>query len=72
MTEEELKVLVVCVNIRVYYDALDKGIINIPAGKYLVADAGYSSIDGLLLPYPGVRYHLKEWSQGNDRYKLLI
>lgn len=36
-----------------------------PAGKYLLADAGFGTCDALLIPYRGVRYHLKEWRQAN-------
>ena len=35
---------------------------RIPDGKYLLADAGFGSSDVLLVPYRGVRYHLKEWN----------
>ena len=35
----------------------------IPEGKYLLADAGFSLSGTLLVPYQGVRYHLKEWRQ---------
>jgi len=36
-----------------------------PPGKYLLADAGFGTCDALLVPYRGVRYHLKEWRQAN-------
>ena len=39
----------------------------IPEGKYLLADAGFGGSDVLLVPYCGVRYHLKEWRQTNLR-----
>ncbi|KAL5576292.1 hypothetical protein UlMin_017991 [Ulmus minor] len=48
---------------RVIKDALlreDKLII--PKGKYYLVDAGYMLRSGLLTPYRGVRYHLKEYS----------
>ena len=45
---------------RVLKDAMDgKGFV-IPVGKYWLGDAGYSNSDHLLVPYKGVRYHLKE------------
>ena len=40
---------------------------SIPKGKYYLADAGYVLSDELLLPYSGVRYHLREWEVGNRR-----
>ncbi len=33
---------------------------TIPNGIYFLADAGYSNCERLLMPYVGVRYHLKE------------
>ncbi|KAK9034396.1 hypothetical protein V6N11_050563 [Hibiscus sabdariffa] len=35
---------------------------NIPEGKYYLADAGYGIRNGIISPYRGVRYHLKEFS----------
>lgn len=40
----------------------------IPPGRYYLADAGFPLCDALLVPYRGVRYHLKEWEQANLRY----
>lgn len=37
--------------------------LRIPEGRYLLADTGFGSCDALLVPYRGVRYHLKEWRQ---------
>ncbi|EJD45179.1 transposase [Auricularia subglabra TFB-10046 SS5] len=34
---------------------------TIPPGRCYVADAGFPSCDELLVPYRGVRYHLREW-----------
>lgn len=42
----------------------------IPEGKYYLADAGFPSCDTLLVPYRGVRYHLKEWGRSNQKYAL--
>ena len=39
----------------------------VPKGKYLLANAGFGGSDTLLVPYRGVRYHLKEWRQTNLR-----
>ena len=36
----------------------------IPNGKYYLADAGFPQCDNLMVPYRGVRYHLKE--EGDD------
>src|SRR5215469_9357825 len=33
---------------------------RIPRGKFYLADAGFGGCDELLVPYRGVRYHLKE------------
>lgn len=40
----------------------------IPEGYYYLADAGFGSCDTLLTLYQGVRYHLREWAQGNQKY----
>ena len=45
---------------------------TIPEGRYYLADAGYANCDALLVPYRGVRYHLKEWGQASERYPLTI
>jgi hypothetical protein len=34
----------------------------VPLWKYYLADAGFPHCDVLLIPYRGVRYHLKEWA----------
>jgi len=52
---------------RVYEDALSNGL-DIPHGKYYLADAGYPSCNELLIPYRGKRYHLAEWGHANIRY----
>ncbi|CAO2201993.1 unnamed protein product, partial [Urochloa humidicola] len=38
--------------------------IPMPEGKYYLADAGYAARPGILPPYRGVRYHLKEYEGG--------
>ena len=39
----------------------------VPKGCYYLADAGFPSCDVLLVPYHGVRYHLREWGAANQR-----
>ncbi|KAF7349567.1 putative nuclease HARBI1-like protein [Mycena sanguinolenta] len=39
----------------------------LPPGCYYLADAAFPNCDMLMTPYRGVRYHLKEWKQGNQR-----
>ncbi|KAF7370409.1 putative nuclease HARBI1-like protein [Mycena sanguinolenta] len=39
----------------------------LPAGRYYLADAAFPNCDMLMTPYRGIRYHLKEWKQGNQR-----
>ena len=41
---------------------------EIPPGTYYLGDAGFPLCDVLLVPYRGVRYHLKEWAQSGQRY----
>lgn len=41
--------------------------LNIPPGKYYLADAGFGSCDATLVPYRSVRYHLAEWGRANVR-----
>ena len=40
----------------------------IPPGSYYLGDAGFPNCDSLLVPYRGVRYHLKEWEQAKLRF----
>ena len=47
-----------------YYRSTD---LNIPEGKYFLADVGYSLSHELLVPYNGVRYHLAEYSDVSIR-----
>lgn len=51
---------------RIWTDARSSDL-RIPFGKYYLGDAGFPSCDALLVPYRGVRYHLKEWANGNRR-----
>jgi len=41
--------------------------LSIPEGKYYLADAGYPLCDALLVPFRGVRYHLREWEKSGLR-----
>ena len=52
---------------RVYEDALLNGL-DIPEGKYYLADAGFPSCEKLLVPYRSTRYHLAEWGRARVRY----
>ena len=52
---------------RVYESALLEGL-DIPEGKYYLADAGFPSCKELLIPYRSTRYHLAEWGRAGSRY----
>jgi len=54
------------------YDNAISTDLSIPAGKYLLADAGYPLRPQLLVPYRSVRYHLAEWGQANVWYVYYI
>ena len=45
---------------RVYEDACAHDL-QVPAGKYFLADAGFPLCPSLLIPYRGIHYHLAEW-----------
>jgi hypothetical protein len=51
---------------RVFNFAKDHGL-PMFEGKYYLGDCGYSLSRLVLVPYRGVRYHLKEWGQGNEK-----
>jgi hypothetical protein len=51
---------------RVLAAALNDGMI-IPKGYHYLGDAGYPLVDHLLIPYKGVRYHLKEQERAGLR-----
>lgn len=40
--------------------------LHIPEGKYYLVDASYTNMLGFLAPYDGVRYHLSEFTSGNE------
>ena len=48
----------------VYDDAILNDL-QIPHGKYLLANARYPLQSQLLVPYRGVHYHLAEWGHAN-------
>ncbi|KAL6899879.1 hypothetical protein ACP4OV_006537 [Aristida adscensionis] len=51
----------------VLQDALSRPTgLKIPEGKFFLADAGYVARPGILPPYRGVRYHLKEYKGGRE------
>jgi hypothetical protein len=54
---------------RMYEDARSSTF-TIPANKYYLGDAGFPLCDHLLVPYRGVRYHLKEWGRANAKYTI--
>jgi hypothetical protein len=54
---------------RVLQDALDKNAFSIPPGKFYLADAGYTCRWPFLVPYRGVRYHLREQTLANLKPK---
>ena len=53
---------------RVLNHAITEGGFHIPPGKYYLGDAGYANRQYLLIPYRGVRYHLREQAQAAQRY----
>jgi hypothetical protein len=46
--------------------------LKIPVGRYYLGNAGYANSDAVLVPYRGVRYHLKEWGSANRRFVIPI
>lgn len=51
---------------RVYDWAMDNGF-HIPPGKFMLADQGFEDCPSLMTPYPGQRYHLREWGSDSNR-----
>jgi hypothetical protein len=41
--------------------------LHMPEGKYFLADAGFGLSMALLVPYQGVRYHLREFASSTHR-----
>ena len=52
---------------KVLQDATSNHEFFTPKGKYWLADAGYWNSEFVMVPYRGVRYHLKEQQQANLR-----
>lgn len=52
---------------RVLADAVQNQGFIVPEDKYYLADAGYSNSDHIMIPYRGVRYHLKEQSLAGQK-----
>ena len=50
------------------YEAARSSNFRIPNGMYYLADAGFPNCMDLLVPYRGVRYHLREWKEVRNRY----
>ena len=55
----------------VYGDAIGTDLL-IPAGKYLLTDAGFPQEPGLLVAYCSVQYHLTEWGRSSTWYAVLF
>jgi hypothetical protein len=53
---------------RVFEDARNTNF-KVPKDRYYLGDAGYANSEAVLVPYRGVRYHLKEY--GPDRNKCV-
>ncbi|GJE99409.1 hypothetical protein PsYK624_156670 [Phanerochaete sordida] len=49
------------------YDHARRFTLPVPDGYFYLGDAGFPLCDALLVPYRGVRYHLKEWGSANLR-----
>lgn len=39
----------------------------IPPGKFFLADAGFPLSDSSMVPYRGIRYHLREWDRVDNK-----
>lgn len=39
---------------------------RVPDGRYYVADSGFGSRNGIVIPFPGVRYHLQDWRDADE------
>ena len=52
---------------QIFQDACTSSL-EIPAGKYFLADAGIPSMLGALVPYCSTCYHLAEWCKASLRY----
>jgi hypothetical protein len=52
---------------RVLQDARCNHRLELPPGKFYLGDAGYSSSLLVMVPYRGVRYHLQEQRQADQK-----
>ena len=43
-----------------------------PQGRFFLGDAGFPLCNDMLVPYRGVRYHLREWESAKKRYFFLL
>ncbi|KAG5742802.1 hypothetical protein H9Q70_014478 [Fusarium xylarioides] len=43
------------------------GTFKVPPGRFFLADAGFGSRRGILIPYTRVRYHLQDWGDAGKR-----
>lgn len=41
--------------------------LRIPSARFFIADAGFGSSRGILIPFPETRYHLKDWEAADRR-----
>ena len=53
-------------------DAKTRGGFTIPDGMVDILDAGFALSGSSLTPYRSVRYHLKEWKHGRERYDYFL
>ena len=44
--------------------------LEVPEGRYYLGDAGFGTGMSVLVPYRGVRYHLKEWERSGLRFVI--
>jgi DDE superfamily endonuclease len=56
---------------RVFDDARRHSL-AIPPGTYFLADAGFPTCAGLIVPFTRTRYHLKEWARAPERSVIYI
>ena len=53
-----------------FYDACVTDL-QIPQGKYYLADAGFPTCNALHIPKRGIHYHLAEWGRAELRYMAI-
>ena len=47
-------------------EAMNAQQLHIPAGKYVLGNAGFSNCDSCLIPYTNTRYYLQEWTNAKQ------